>query len=63
MVFDAAGAPLAVHRRADLSGVAPGPAGLVATDGQGGIWAVEPQGLQLLARHDLAWDNHLVALA
>lgn len=63
MVFDAGGAPLAVHRRADLSGVAPGPAGLVATDGQGGIWAVEPAGLRLLARHDLAWDNHLVALA
>lgn len=63
MVFDQGGAPLAVHRRADLSGVAPGPAGLVATDGQGGIWAVEPAGLRLLARHDLSWDNHLVALA
>ena len=63
MVFDAAGTPLAVHRRADLSGVAPGPQGLVATDGQGGIWAVEPEGLRLLARHDLSWDNHLVALA
>ena len=63
MVFDTAGQPLATHRRADVSGVAPGPSGLVATDGGGGIWAVETAGLRLLARHDLAWDNHLVALA
>lgn len=62
MLFDAGGAPLATHRRADVSGVAPGPDGLVATDGQGGIWAVEPAGLRLLARHEVAWDNHLVAL-
>lgn len=63
MVFDAAGRPLATHRRADISGVASGPEGLVATDGQGGIWAVGPGGLQLLAQHRVAWDNHLVALA
>jgi len=63
MLFDAGGKPLATHRRADLSGVAPGPEGLVATDGQGGIWAVETAGLRLLARHEVAWDNHLVALA
>lgn len=63
MLFDAAGRPQATHRRADLSGVALGPRGLVATDGQGGIWAVAADGLQLLAHHPLAWDNHLVSLA
>jgi hypothetical protein len=63
MLFDAAGAPLATHRRADVSGVALGPRGLVATDGQGGIWAVDGQRLQLLAHHPVAWDNHLVSLA
>ncbi|MEZ5797359.1 MAG: DUF1513 domain-containing protein [Paracoccaceae bacterium] len=62
MLFDAAGAPLATLRRADISGVAAGPAGLVASDGQGGLWSVAPDGLQLLARHPVLWDNHLVAL-
>ncbi len=63
MLFDAAGRQVALHRRADLSGVAAGPAGLVATDGQGGVWRLTASGLQLLARHGVAWDNHLVALA
>lgn len=63
MLFDLSGAQVAAHRRADVSGVAPGPEGLVATDGQGGIWTIEDAGLRLLARHEVAWDNHLVALA
>lgn len=63
MLFGTDGAPLALHRRADVSGVAAGPDGLVVTDGGGGIWALRDDSLQLLAHHPLAWDNHLVSLA
>ena len=61
-LFDTGGTPLALHRRPDLSGVAAGPAGLIATDGTGTVWAVSRDGLRPLARHALAWDNHLIAL-
>lgn len=62
-LFDTNGTPLGLHRSPDLSGVAAGPAGLVATDGTGTIWAVSQTGLRRLARHPVAWDNHLIALA
>lgn len=62
MLFDAAGMPLATHARADLSGIAALPDGLMATDGQGGIWQVAQDGLTLLARSETLWDNHLIAL-
>lgn len=62
MLFDAQGRQVAKHQRADISGLASLPDGLVATDGQGGIWRVEMQGLTPLARSDVAWDNHLIAL-
>lgn len=63
MLFERDGTQVALHRRADISGVAAGPEGLVATDGQGGVWAIRADGLQLLTKHALAFDNHLVALA
>ena len=63
MIFDAAGQPLATHRRADLCGVAPGgPGGFIATDGQGAVWACDAASLTPLASHDTQWDNHLVAI-
>lgn len=62
MLFDAQGRQLAKHQRADISGIAALPDGLVATDGQGGIWAVDTDGLILLAKSKVAWDNHLIAL-
>ena len=62
MLFDARGTPLATHARADLSGVAAVGGGLMATDGQGGIWSVGAQGLRLLATSATQWDNHLIAL-
>ncbi len=62
MLFDATGAPIATHRRADLSGIAALPGGLVATDGQGGVWSVGMDGLTVLAKADTEWDNHLIAL-
>lgn len=62
MLFDAQGRQVAKHQRADISGLAALPDGLVATDGQGGIWRVAVEGLTPLARSDVAWDNHLIAL-
>jgi uncharacterized protein len=62
MLFGAEGSPIATHQRADISGMAAGSAGLVATDGQGGVWQVDTQGVTLLAQSDVAWDNHLIAL-
>lgn len=55
-------APLAALARADASGVALAEGGFVLTDGNGGISLVAGDGLQPLAKSDLAWDNHLVAV-
>ncbi len=62
MLFSGAGQPLATHRRADLSGIAPAPSGFVATDGQGVVWACDKTGLTPLVRHQALWDNHLIAI-
>jgi hypothetical protein len=62
MLFDTAGTPTATHHRADISGIANGAAGLIATDGQGAVWRVETDGLSLLSQTDVAWDNHLISL-
>lgn len=61
MLFDKTGRHRATLRRADLCGVAPGrDAAFTMTDGAGAIWAADVDGLRLLARHNVAWDNHLV---
>jgi hypothetical protein len=60
MIFDDDGQPLATHRRLDLCGIAAGPEGFVATDGQGAVWSCTTAGLTPLQRHATAWDNHLV---
>jgi hypothetical protein len=52
MLFDAEGRPLATHQRADISGLAASDAGLIATDGQGGVWQV---GVDV--HHDRQADN------
>lgn len=62
MILDPALQVAAVHRRADLCGVAPALAGFIATDGAGAIWSCDADGLRPLARHAAAWDNHLIAL-
>jgi uncharacterized protein len=62
MVFDAAGQPVASHRRADICGAAALGDGFVLTDGSGAVWAAGEAGMTLLAQHPLSWDNHLVAL-
>lgn len=62
MLFDRAGGPVATHLRADICGLAPAGTGLLATDGQGAVWACDAQGLTPLQRGVQAWDNHLVPL-
>lgn len=63
MIHDAAGAHLATLRRADICGAASrGSDGFMLTDGGGAVWAADEGGLRLLARHELAWDNHLVRI-
>lgn len=59
-VFDAGGAFLGAVARADVCGLAPAPSGLLASDGSGALILHTAQGAALLARHGLAWDNHLV---
>lgn len=64
MIHDLDGAHLASLRRADICGAAARDADSFAlTDGGGAVWAADPDGLRLLARHPLAWDNHLVRIA
>ncbi|MEM7489301.1 MAG: DUF1513 domain-containing protein, partial [Pseudomonadota bacterium] len=43
--------------RTDICGVAPGRAGLVFTDGLGGVLTEDGA-----TKHDVMWDNHLVAI-
>ena len=62
MVFDAAGMPIATHRRADICGIAAAADGFIATDGAGAVWRLTDSGLPPLARHATLWDNHLIAL-
>ncbi len=61
-VFDSEGGFLASHRRADICGLAAAPAGLLATDGLGGVLAGSGDGLRPLAKAERAWDNHLVPI-
>jgi uncharacterized protein len=62
VVYDGVGNYLATHRRADLSGAAPRAREVILSDGQGAFWTCDAGGLTPLARADVAWDNHLVAL-
>ena len=48
--------------RADVCGLAPRGSGLMASDGHGGIIALEGGQADPLTRHERNWDNHLVSL-
>ncbi|UOA30646.1 hypothetical protein DSM110093_00399 [Sulfitobacter sp. DSM 110093] len=61
-VFDDQGDFVASHRRADICGLASGRGGFVATDGLGGILALQDKRLSGLTAATRAWDNHLVAI-
>tara|TARA_R110000868_G_scaffold237132_2_gene491238 strand:- start:49459 stop:50502 length:1044 start_codon:yes stop_codon:yes gene_type:complete len=61
-IFSAEGDLGTVHRRADICGLARGPRGFMATDGQGGIWHADSETFSPLHRASRNWDNHVVAL-
>ncbi|WBU64997.1 DUF1513 domain-containing protein [Paracoccus aerodenitrificans] len=64
MIHDASGAHLATMKRADICGAAArGRDSFTLTDGAGAVWAADRDGLRLLARHDLSWDNHMVRIS
>lgn len=60
--FSADGQFLGHLARTDICGLAGHSAGLLASDGHGGLIALAGGQPQLLGHHDLAWDNHIVAL-
>ncbi|MEE4120313.1 MAG: DUF1513 domain-containing protein [Paracoccaceae bacterium] len=61
-LFDAeTGAFVAAHAAPDICGVASAPEGVLATTGTGRRLPLGGEGPA--ARHPVAWDNHLVALA
>ena len=60
--FDDTGAFLGAVSRADVCGLAPRPGGFLASDGLGGLIALEGGDARPLAAHPCAWDNHIVAL-
>jgi len=53
---------IAAFPRGDVSGLAASAAGMIATDGFGGVLSVAGDALSPLARAPRAWDNHIVAL-
>lgn len=60
--FSESGAFLGVLRRPDISGLAPLGDGYLASDGLGGLLSIGPGDPDMLARHESAWDNHIVTL-
>jgi uncharacterized protein len=61
-VFDGKGTFVAEHLRAEVCGVARMGAGLVTTDGSGGVFRLTDDGLTKLSLATRAWDNHVVPL-
>jgi len=53
---------VAAEAREDVCGIAAHPEGFIASDGLGGLISLGPEGARPLARHDCAWDNHIVTL-
>lgn len=61
LIFSAEGRFQRTVDAADICGVAPGPAGLVFTTGTGRVLVDYGRTYQA-ARHNVNWDNHLIAL-
>lgn len=59
-LFDLAGTFRGAVLRADVCGLAPRGAGLLATDGMGGVLALREGAAEPLNLAPRAWDNHLV---
>lgn len=63
LTFDAQGAHIANHHAMDICGVARLTSkGSLATDGNGNVFDLTEHALTRTTRHDVAFDNHLVAL-
>lgn len=62
LVFDAEFRLVGGHDRPDVCGLAAAPSGCVASDGGGGLLAIDAQGSRRLAVHPVAFDNHIVAV-
>lgn len=60
--FDSAGNFIAAFQRADVCGLAPLGDGYLASDGFGGLIALDASGARALSRANAAWDNHLIAI-
>lgn len=61
-VYDAAGGFLLGWDRPDVCGLGGVEDGFVATDGTGAVLRFGQDGADPLARHPLAWDNHMIAV-
>ena len=61
-VYDLNGRLTHTVNRADVCGIGPGASGFVATDGLGGILAIEGEAATPLNHCARAWDNHLIAI-
>jgi hypothetical protein len=61
-LYGADGAFLAAQARPDVCGLAPLPMGFVASCGSGLLLSLTDAGPQALARHPVAWDNHMVTV-
>jgi uncharacterized protein len=60
--LDATGRLRETLSRPDICGAAPLPDGLLTSDGGGALIKLTAAGIILLARYQLAWDNHIVDL-
>lgn len=60
--FDATGVFLGAVTRADVCGVAAMADGLLTSDGLGALLAIRAGQAMPLARHNCAWDNHIVTI-
>lgn len=57
--FSDSGEFLGAVQRVDVCGLASFQGGYLASDGLGGLIAIEQSGPRALSRQDLAWDNHI----
>lgn len=59
-IFNPAGRFIEAFARPDICGLAPRGTGFVASDGGGALLGIGADGPAALARHGVAWDNHLI---
>ena len=60
--FTAEGLFLGAEILTGIGGIAPHPAGFIATDSDGGVYTFGADGAEVLAQHDLAWEAHILVV-